>query len=188
MRAYIPPDEIRRIVKRFAPTEQKMRAVGVFLHNQTKSRFATHGSSGGSPWADKWVKGIGRDDGRAQLTGSSGQLLKSFGSYADRISATLYSDAPYAHVHEKGTVGKGGSLPNITPRKAKVLFIPISERAKAGWHADLIKGRFIDGQLTPPNADYVLLPSVSIPPRPMLPTGNHERQEQIRFVAETLKS
>ena len=121
--------EIDRLVNSFRATTPRMRRLGFYLHQQTKRRFLTAGASGGQRWAQKWLKGIGADDGRAILTGPTGFLLNSFTSEGRENEAELYSFAPYARTHQLGTQGKGGTLPDIRPRTAKALFIPISDRA-----------------------------------------------------------
>ena len=188
MKAYLPAEEIRRAVSRFKPTQPKMQAIAFYLHNQTKDRFATHGASSGIPWQPpKWRHQVGHPDGRAILTGRTGGLLKSFRSSATQNEAILSSNAVQAHIHQVGTVGKGGTAPDIKPVNKKMLYIPLNDNAELGWREGLIMGKFgDDGRIYPRNADYILLSRVSIPPRPMLPDSNTEQQAQARFVAETL--
>ena len=193
----IDAQEIRRIVSRFIPTTEKMEAIGFFLTQQTRSRFVARGAPD-KPWPSlKWLTKIGRDDGRALLTGKSGDLLRSFHNTATENTATTGSDSKYALIHQVGTVGAFGSLPDIRPKKAKSLWIPISDKAQdigpvktassMRRESDLIRGQIKNGKLVPPNADYIFLKVVKIAPRPMLPNSEPERAEQGRFVTETLK-
>lgn len=116
---------------RFYPTEGKMAAIAVYLQNQVKDRFVTKGASGDHPWPrPKWRASMGHDDGRALLTGRTGSLLRSFHASATQQTASVGSPLRYAKVHQLGTVGKGGVLPDIKPKKAKALFIPLTDRAE----------------------------------------------------------
>lgn len=128
--AEIVQEIAQQIQDSLTPDIMDLRALGMLLVQQVKDRFRTHGRSGSVQWRRKWI-----EDGRELMIGS-GSLLDSW-SYmitpygADKYRITVYSSAPYAITHEFGTVGKGGSLPTIRPVKAKALFIPISDRAKA---------------------------------------------------------
>lgn len=95
-----------------------LSAVGMFLVQQVKERFASRGSSGGVIWPEKRF-----NDGRSPLTGRTGSLAESFTFSVDmkRGSIVLYSMCPFAHVHEEGMT--------IEAKKAKALFIPITDRA-----------------------------------------------------------
>jgi hypothetical protein len=126
----IPDKEIRKVIDRCRPTEPVMEATAFYMVQLTHDRFLTQGQSGGVPWIGKRVKSWGHDDGRAILTGPSGELLGSFQGYGtDAGRAVCFSDAPHSHVQQVGTVGKGGALPTIVPKRAKALFIPITDRA-----------------------------------------------------------
>jgi phage gpG-like protein len=198
MQLELTASELRRIVSRFQPTTEKMEAIGFFCLQQSRSRFEQHGGPG-VPWpTPKWLTKIGRDDGRALLTGKRGDLLRSFHSSGTEDTAILGSDSPYAAIHQLGTVGAAGSKPDIRPKKAKALWVPISDKAQdigpvktassMRRESDLIRGAIVNGKLVPPNCDYVFLRRVKIAPRPMLPNSEAERAEQGRFVTETLKS
>lgn len=122
--------EENRIGKQYRNSQAKMNTLGLFMLEQVKLRFETAGVSGGEPWAPKWLKKIGADDGRAILTGPTGDLLNSFSGYGlDGHRAIVDSVSPYARIHQLGTVGKGGVLPTIRPKTAKALFIPLTDKA-----------------------------------------------------------
>lgn len=122
--------EIPRIVKQYRVTQAKTTVLGIFLHQQVLDRFSTAGVSGGDPWpSPKWTTSIGSPDGRAILTGATGDLLHSFNGYGVGSKAIVDSVSPYAHVHQYGTTGKGGTLPTIRPKAAKALFIPLTDKA-----------------------------------------------------------
>lgn len=85
----------------------------------------------------------------------------------------------YARVHEYGTVGAGGKLPDIVPKHGKFLTIPaareyeqvtarqIFDRLQFLAKGDGITGaRFMDTSKTPNVVAYWLKRKVAIPPRP----------------------
>lgn len=155
-------------------TPERLEAIGVFLVQQVKKRFATRGLSGGVSWPKK-----ARNDGRAILTGRTGALLNSFFSViVGRNAVAVASSTPYAKVHQLGTIGKGGKLPTIRPRRAKALWIPMNDRAaRFGPGAPgLRKGK-----------DFFFARKVDIPPRPMLPDGSDEKKAQVEFVRDLLE-
>lgn len=136
--------DVLKVARDLIPDHADMLALGFLLVQQVKARFASRGRSGGILWPEKASKSWGYDDGRAVLTGRTNVLLDSFKTRIEKTTITLYSDAPYAHVHQLGTQGKGGVLPTIRPRQAKALFIPITDRAKqsqrfSGSHAVFIR-------------------------------------------------
>lgn len=98
--------------------------VGIMLVNQVKERFATQGRSGSAAWKPKVF-----DDERAILTGRSGTLLDSFSHVEGKNSTTVFTTVSYARVHQVGTRKYGGPIPTIVPKKAKALFIPLTDRA-----------------------------------------------------------
>ena len=55
---------------------------------------------------------------------------ESFEYRAESDGVTVLSEAPWIDVHQKGTKGKGGSLPTIVPKKAKALFVPLTKAAR----------------------------------------------------------
>lgn len=193
MYLYLPESEIRRLAERFVPSASKMARVSALLHAQVGERFTTQGASGGVAWPPRW---LGRP--------ASNHLLGTFEATATDDAAQVASGAPGARVQQLGTVGKGGVLPDIRPVRAKALFVPISDRARQQGptpmipsarsmrlkqqSAGLVRGKIVDGKVQPPNADYVFLSRVKIPPRPMLPDSQREREVQTRTVAEALKS
>lgn len=82
---------------------------------------------------------------------------------------------PYAAVHEYGTVGKGGELPDIVPRRAKALTIPASPdfvplRARESNLKLAVFGKTGKAALVTPEGEiaYWLVKRVAIEPRPYL--------------------
>jgi hypothetical protein len=82
--------------------------------------------------------------GRPGLVRRSGNLTRQFDQRtAVRETGTILSEVrttigvydrktvQYARVHEFGTVGKGGKLPDIVPRKAKFLRFPVRDPGTA---------------------------------------------------------
>lgn len=105
--------------------QKKMTLIGMLLLQQVKDRFKTRGGSGGSPWPARMFKTQNH-----ALMNKTGALLRSFKISTTDHSVTVSSNLIYARLHQLGTVGKGGTLPTIRPRKAKALFIPLTDRAE----------------------------------------------------------
>lgn len=126
MRIILRRDTVIDIPDPIAGIAKSMSTVGVMLVEQVKQRFATAGRSGNRRWRPKVF-----NDDRAILTGRTGRLLNSFAHMEDRLSATVFSDAKYAHVHQSGTRKYGGIVPTIRPVRARMLFIPLTDRAAA---------------------------------------------------------
>jgi hypothetical protein len=202
-RLLLAPGERDRIAARFQPNAEKMHRIGAVVRQQIDQRFESQGASGGVPWPKpKFVAAIGRPDGRKLLEGRTGNLRSGWQQSDSTDSTQVASDNVAAAMAQSGTVGKGGDLPDIVPRRAKMLFIPISDRAASSTPVTafgirrrmaqdgepLVRGRIKGGQLVPPNADFLLLHKVSIPPRPMLPASNAEVEKQTDAVVEILKS
>lgn len=221
----ISAKELQKATGAIAPNRDEWREIGDFLIGQVRDRFRTQGRSGNVLWPEKQMKVWGHNDGRAILTGTSGDLLAEWQFKLIKNGIQLFNPVRYAHVHQEGTVGKGGTLPTIVPVTAKALFIPVTDRAKKSerltgsdamfvrrhggmskmrgavrvhppsWpDTGLRKGRLKDGALevwdekygdyvqgTP---DFFFLSKVDIPPRPMLPDSEKEKQAQLGFVYE----
>lgn len=207
-RAKLANREMTALTPGAIPDEAK-RAVGVLLVQQVKERFATQGESGGERWPRRNpLFSMGND--RAVLTGLTGELLESFRYEIDGNRIMVYSDSPYAHVHQLGTTGKGGVLEPIKPVKAKALWIPLTEKARKASLAMRIKrdgssmaetpfnlkrGRIYKGMIQvldkrykPPRwkaglPDFIFLSKVDVPPRRMLPTSDREQEAQMALIA-----
>lgn len=71
------------------------------------------------------------ETGKPWLATRSGDLKRSTrqrevtGDRLGNIKLRMWIDVPYARVQEFGTVGAGGELPDITPKKASWLTIPL---------------------------------------------------------------
>ena len=160
-------------------TPPRLAAIGLFLEQQVKRRFATQGLSGGVSWPQKKIQ-----DGRAILTGRTGFLLNSFFviqqrgvNSPNRHRVQVGSVARYARVHQLGTRGKGGKLPTIVPKRAKALWIPLNDKAArfGPGGPGLKKGK-----------DFIFLKKVDIPPRPMLPDSEQEIAGQHEFISDLI--
>lgn len=94
------------------------------------------------------------------LVNRSGQTARDLYSRANnatklhdvelRMGFASERTARIARVHELGTVGKGGELPDITPKKGPFLAIPV---------------RGLGAALSAKRARVVMVPKVAIPPR-----------------------
>lgn len=122
-------NDVHRLYGRFRADERLMRVGANKLYALTMDRFSSQGASSGTPWPQKRVKQWGYDDGRAILTGPTGLLQKAWGTNWTDHEASCGNPLAYSLVHQLGTVGKGGQLPTIKPKKAKALFIPITDKA-----------------------------------------------------------
>lgn len=196
-RLVLADGEAERIRQQYAPTAEKMAVIADLLKDQVEQRFETQGASGGTPWpSPKWTEKIGRPDGRKLLQGRTNHLRESYQTDHTENTAEVFSDDVAAYTNQQGTRSRGGSLPDITPKHAKMLFIPISEKAhqtnpvtpwgKKNRHRGLVQGHIVNGKLVPPDADYILAHKSSIPPRPMLPDGKPEIEAQTDTVVEVL--
>ena len=120
--------------------------------------------------------------------GSAG-LLGSIGYEINKplFKSRIGSNQRYARVQEGGTVGRDGMFPDIRPKSAKALAVPIHPEAKkARGPRDFSDLVFIPNPGKPPllariraggpkrarqasmDIMYVLLKSVALPPRPYL--------------------
>lgn len=176
-------------------TDETVAGVGTLLTQQVKERFKTQGKSGNVVWPSKKIS-----DGRSILTGRSAGLLNSFMYVREgRTRVSVLSSLPYAKVHQLGTWGKGGQLPTIRPVRAKMLFIPLNDRAASSvaiQRAVVIGGRGTFRRMRVATRggpsplkfgrDFVFAKKVDIPARPMLPDGDHERRDQVQFVMDAV--
>jgi phage gpG-like protein len=166
-------------------TPERLAALGLYLVQQVKDRFRSQGASGGRPWLPKR-----RQDGRAVLTGRIGRLLNSFAhAIVGKSSVAVFSDTPYAKVHQLGTVGKGGTLPTIYPRRARALWIPLTDAAARMGPTRMVVGRggfrgaksaLVAGK------DFIFAKKVDIPPRRMLPESRNEQANQAEFIGDLI--
>lgn len=187
------------LAARLAPTQSKMSLIADFEMGQVRARFQTAGASGGTHWPPT-VTPAGK---KPPLMGLEGTYRRAAGDGW----ATVGSGDFRAYVAHLGTKGKGGSLPDVVPTKAKVLFIPLTN---VGLHyywtmkskhpvAPVLGGghyfyerptRIFGGH--PGEAirdvDYIFRPSKADPPRPQLPTSDGELAALKDFVASTLAS
>jgi len=129
----------------------------------------------------------------ARTSGRSGALMRSI--HPERIGPQEIivmaggPGVPYAATHEYGTIGKGGTMPTIFPKK-KFLTIPmwdkyVGKRAtQFNLRFEMIrgtdKGMLIENFGTKPKMAYLLLRKVDIKPRPYLkPAGDAAKAEEM---------
>lgn len=117
----LAPASRQALIDSWQPVNAKGEALAFFMHQQVLERFRTQGMSGGVPWAPKKARSWGYDDGRSILTGHSAHLKESFQTYATATKCAVFSTLFYAYIHQNGKV--------IKAKKAKALFIPITDRA-----------------------------------------------------------
>lgn len=200
-RLVLADGELERIRQRFLSNREKLDAIGEIISDQIDERFETQGASGGKPWASpKFVEQIGRPDGRKVLEGISRTLRASFERHTDDTTVEVSTPHVAAIVAQQGTVGKGGTLPDIRAKNSKAMFIPISDRAqmtrpvtpwgmkaKRQFDATLVKGSLVDGKLVPPDADFIYLARVAQSERAMLTASEREREAQTDAVVQIIK-
>lgn len=135
--------------------ERALLRVGMFLESQIKLNISNW-KARGYLW-------------------QSGALINSIGYRTKKKSVSVYSaGVPYARVHEFGTVGKGGKLPDIRPKPPRrFLTIPLDKEYRR------VKPRTLDLEFVTDSKNrhwlwdlrkerlaYRLVRMVSIPARP----------------------
>jgi hypothetical protein len=108
-------------LKKLLPNYKKMEEITSFAYEQVHERFKTMGLSGGKQWDKNW---LGND--------ANYQKLWEFFDYYAKNNTTgiVYCWHRHVDVQEYGTKKYGGPFPEITPTRAKALFIPITDLAK----------------------------------------------------------
>ncbi len=184
---------------RLRPTAAKMALIGDFVLQQIRQRFSSAGASGGIHWpatvteAGKKPPLAGLEYGYRRRS-SEGECSVGTGDFR-------------AYVAQLGTIGKGGSLPDVVPTKAKALFMPLTN---VGLHyywtmksrhpvAPVLGGgyyfyerptRLYGGH--PGEAiegtDFIWRRKKADPPRPQLPDSAAEMADLKTFVGNTLNS
>ena len=164
------------------------RDVGLLFVSDTRENFADSHGPGGSPWAAlKFARPAGGD----RPLYSTGMLMASFvAGGAGHVEEATGSTFVWGSNHQTAGVHQDGAT--ILPRNGRLLAIPLTPKAahysprgskdlpafpdplfllrgKSGKPV-LATGGKRGGRLTP---QYVLVPSVTIPARPMI--GFHER-------------
>jgi hypothetical protein len=88
----------------------------------------SHLKTSGADWQGKMLNRF-RGNPMRTRTGALKRSMrhKVTGSKLRNIKLRAVSTSRYAAVHEYGTVGKGGSLPDIRPKRAKHLTIPLPD-------------------------------------------------------------
>lgn len=187
--------------RRLHPSAEKMAKIADFAHEQVRQRFATAGASGGVHWPPT-VTPAGK---RPPLDG----LQYTYRRSASEGLATVGSGDFRCYVAQLGTVGKGGTLPDVVGKRSKfkLLFIPLtpaglhfywSVRSKhpnfpvlgGGYYFHERPTRLYGGHPGPAvkDVDYVLRKKKADPPRPQLPDSDGERAALKDFVGNTINS
>lgn len=109
-------------------------------------------------------------------------LYDSLESGYDARSIWVQCTHPAALMQQLGTVGKGGKLPTIRPRKAKALYIPKSPQGASAVDAS----GHVTGDLDDLEAgkDYIFVKKVDIWPRPFLRISRKNREELAQTFAK----
>lgn len=115
-RLKLKSESAAKLQEQWKPVSLRNELLGQFLLSQIERRFQTQGASGGTPWARKKF-----DDGRSILAGRTAALRRGFAAVATAKGVSITNDQPYFDAQNYGAT--------IVPRKAKALFIPLSDRA-----------------------------------------------------------
>lgn len=182
--------------RRLEPSAPKMAQIADFAQGQVRERFQTGGVSGGRAWPP----GVMPTGKRPPLAG----LETSYHRRAEYGVAVVASSDFRAYVNDVGTIGKGGLLPDLVPRKARAMYIPLTqvglqaywERNSAAPTIDTGYGTyyierptrmfFEPVQEAEKGVDFIFLAKAAIPPRPQLPTSDREIEALGDFVHRTL--
>jgi hypothetical protein len=186
MHLEIPKESLWDAVKHRMPTVARMEKVGRFLHAQVDNRVVTSGASGGESWPP--VK-LPPKSGEPALQGIEKSFVSSGTADGKTGDAEVSSDEPHIFSHQFGAT--------IVPVKAKALWIPISDKAKAAQRSGnaptmIISGGFFKGlAVHDPDlvkgVDFIFTKGpVHIPKRPMLPNSPQERDQAIRYTLKVL--
>ena len=150
------------------------------------------------------LRGQNKSAGKFGLKYRSGALFRSIMQHidADGLTGSIFSDSKSALVHELGTVGAGGSLPDIvSKRPGGMLAIPLPEsltasgRIKAKFAVDTlrsVKGLFIlrgaGGQpVTTSSGNLILAYSEGKRVKPAFVLARKSRMPRRPFFAPTAK-
>lgn len=203
MHAHLDVSALRRsLAIRLAPTTAKMQRIADKAQQQVNERFETGGVSGGVAWPPGKMP-----TGKSPPLSGLQSTFHTASSHGEALVASGYF---VTLVHHLGTRGKGGILPDIVPVHAKALFIPLTQLGKESYEA--MKGRspkartiyagisHVEPASQDPTAaagpgmgtavygkDFIFLSKVALPPRPQLPTSDHERAELATFTMQVLK-
>jgi len=169
--------EARRIMdallRRVSDLTPIMRQIGEQLMTSTSRRFESAVDPSGRSWPS-----VGAFAQSAQRGGSplSGRHLArpglGYAYEAGRDQVALGTRLVYGLVHQFGTQGKGGALPDIVPTHGKFLTIPlpgVTRTARSYANTFVRKGMILQrtgkGGVKPL---FLLRPKVAIPPRPFI--------------------
>jgi len=117
-------------------TESLSKSAGERFEKEFSKAFKRIGSKTRAEIVDRGFSGAysrrnssGND---RKLKNRSGNLSQSFDQLVTRrgnmlrgLELRVFTSSPYARVHELGTIGAGGRLPDIVPIKGKFLTIPM---------------------------------------------------------------
>ena len=145
---------MEQIAKRSFPALQRglKQISGEFLLHIKETRLKGRGN------VFDGEQGLIRRTGNLTRQLNAQTAIRESGTTADDLQVRFgvfdQKTLQYARVHELGTVGKGGSLPDIVPRRAKFLKVPIRNTGTAA--RPTVRGKVVG---------FLSLKKVSIPPR-----------------------
>lgn len=182
---YIRPEDMAQRVAQHMPTAARMEKLSLLVWAQVQERFITQGASGGVPWPP--VK-LPPKSGSPALKGIEKDFVHSGVADGRSGTAEVSSDFPHVFTQQFGAT--------IVPKKAKALWIPISEKAKEAQrtgqapvmrieHGEF-KGLMLRNPELKKGVDFIFAKKSVVPARPMLPNSPHERDVATRYMLKLL--
>jgi phage gpG-like protein len=185
-----------------------LEVVGEAVRNQTRKRIAAKGDE-----VSKWP--TPRFSNAFSTVSRIGELLKSLDYQVGHDEVFIGTRYRWVRHFQYGSIGAGGSLPDIVPVAKKALFIPLTNRAaksrlvrglrvglkttkgRGEVDVDLKRGRLRGGVMEvrrrqgnkwvwlPGQADFILLKRVKTPPHPVFRLTPDNRKEIRDVMADT---
>lgn len=155
----VDANKIRDIVL----NKRRLKAASEKLAQLIKAHVVYGQDCNGTPFAPLDYK---RLDGSTEnpLLATGKHLLKSIHGFTTRYSFGVGTNFIGARIHQYGTVGKGGTMPTIRPKKGRSLRIPVYAGEKNGK----------------PQKDHVYADHADIHPRPFFSISDEEIRDVIR--------
>ncbi len=193
---------------RVPTVQQLLEVIGEEVRNQTRKRIADKGDE-----VSRWPEP--RFSNAFSTVSRIGELLKSIAVEVGQDECMVGTRYRWVRHFQHGSIGAGGTLPDIVPVAKKALFIPLTNRAaksrlvrglrvglktkKGGVEVDvgLKRGRLRGGAMEvrkrqgskwvwlPGQADFILLKRVKTPPHPVFRLTPQNRAAIKMVVADT---
>jgi phage virion morphogenesis protein len=151
-----------------------MRQIGERLMVSTSRRFETGRDPRGRAWQKVGDFAPSKRRGGTPLSGRHlAQPGRGYAYQAQHDRLLMGTRLRYGLIHHFGTVGAGGSMPDLVPKTAKMLTIPypgVTRTARSYSDTFIRKGTIFQAVRRrgkwKPKPLFLLRPSVALPPRP----------------------